>query len=392
MKSLERSQSFTFWNIWITYALFYFGKVNLGIIVPVLLRIYTDLSLINIGLVSSGFFFAYAIGQFLHGQISERFNPYIYIVIGLLCSGITNVFLGFAGSVYILLLVGETFDGFFQAMGWSSCVRANADLFKTDQALREKHSTMLGTSYQIGNSVAWIITALVVGRFGWRAGFLFAGSVLLLRALLLYLTMPKRKIVVSNNLRKQVKGVLSVPIVVAAVCLCLLNMVRFGIITWIPLYLFEKQNLTINQIGKVGLTVCLIPLAGVIGTLLFNRLNVKRNVLAAMYLIGLALSFVFLPLVGGMKEVILLIVGGFLLYGPHVFLVSTVPSRYLDKGVAAASTGFIDGMGYVGTILVGIVVPILVKHFGDWNCVFYFWGGLSVIIASATMVLTEKLK
>jgi len=49
----------------------------------------------SVGLVSSGFFFAYAISQFLHGQISERFNPFVYISLGLICSSAISVTLAY---------------------------------------------------------------------------------------------------------------------------------------------------------------------------------------------------------------------------------------------------------------------------------------------------------
>jgi len=88
-----------FWNLWSSYAIYYFGKVNLSIVIPALLITYGDL--------------AYAIGQFLHGQISERFNPYLYIALGLVLSGIANMFMGFIGSFFVMLLVLETFDGWF---------------------------------------------------------------------------------------------------------------------------------------------------------------------------------------------------------------------------------------------------------------------------------------
>ena len=117
---------FTFWDIWTSYATYYFGKVNLSIVVPALLVTYKDLSMMNVGLVSSGFFFAYALGQFFHGQFSERYNPFVYVSIGLIGSSIVNLLLGFSAGFFILLFVGEVVDGMFQSMGWSSCVRANA--------------------------------------------------------------------------------------------------------------------------------------------------------------------------------------------------------------------------------------------------------------------------
>jgi len=151
----------TFWNIWTSYATYYFGKVNLSIVVPALLVTYKDLNMHSVGLVSSGFFFAYAIGQFLHGQISERYNPFVYISLGLICSAAMNLLLGFTAGFFILLFVGEILDGGFQAMGWSSIVRANAEIQK-DAKSRERTSTILGTSYQAGNSIAWLISAFAI--------------------------------------------------------------------------------------------------------------------------------------------------------------------------------------------------------------------------------------
>ncbi len=76
----------------------------------------------------------------------------------------------------------------------------------------------------------------------------------------------------------------------------------------------------------------------------------------------------------------LLIASGLFLYGPHVFLVRTMPSRYLEKHVVAAATGFIDGMGYIGSALIGILVPFIIDKVGSWESVFYFWSVLSFTI------------
>ena len=94
-----------FWNLWSSYAIYYFGKVNLSIVIPALLITFENMNMYDFGLVSMGFMSAYAIGQFLHGQISERFNPYVYIALGLGLSGIANLFMGFVGSYFVMLLV-----------------------------------------------------------------------------------------------------------------------------------------------------------------------------------------------------------------------------------------------------------------------------------------------
>ena len=369
-----------FWNIWSSYATYYFGKVNLSIVVPALLATYKDLSLMNVGLVSSGFFFAYAFGQFLHGQISERYNPFVYISIGLIGSAAINFILGFSAGFFIILFIGEIIDGIFQSMGWSSCVRANALTQKAEN--RERTTTILGTSYQIGNSVAWLISAYSVGAWGWQAGFWVASAFLFARGILLLLIKPELEIVPPQKVSSQVRNTLSSPIVLSGLSLCLLNMVRYGVITWIPLYLFQNQNLSVEDMGKIGLKVCLIPIAGVIGTLVYNRLKIGKDLITIIFLIFLAISFVVFPFTGGLLAMIVLLIGSFFLYGPHVFLVTTMPTRFVDSQVVAASTGFIDGMGYIGTVLIGVIIPILVVSAeGSWTNVFVFWAILSILVA-----------
>ncbi|MCK4429671.1 MAG: MFS transporter [Candidatus Aminicenantes bacterium] len=377
-------QRLAFLNIWSSYATYYFGKVNLSIVVPALLVAYKDLSLYNVGLVSSGFFFAYAIGQFLHGQISERFNPFIYVSAGLLLSGIMNLLLGFCGGFFVMLLLIETFDGFFQAMGWSSIVRSNS-LIQTKEK-REASTTLLGCSYQVGNSVAWLVSAFAVGQWGWRAGFFMASGFLLLRGLSLLATKPKIEVAKPHKTKQQIKQTLSTPIVLSGISLCALNMIRYGVITWIPLYFFERGGFGVAQMGKVGLKVFLLPLAGVMGTLTYNALKVNRDKLSILFIMLLGCSLFVLPFTSGSWSLVLLLIGSFFLYGPHVFLVTTCPTRFVEEKIVAASTGFIDGMGYVGTVLIGILVPfILTQTSNNWNVVFFFWACLSFVVM-ATIV------
>ena len=366
-----------FWNIWSSYATFYFGRVNLSIVVPVLLATYGDLSLYNVGLVSSGFMATYAIGQFLHGQISERFNPFIYIGIGRLGSAIGNLTLGFSAGFFWALLVGEMIDGGFQSMGWSSTVRANAETSKDP----EKYSTVLGTAYQVGNSVAWIVCAFAVGHFGWQAGFWVATVVMMVRAVTLlasryHLEVKPRKI------GKQVRLTLSWPIFISGLSLCLLNMVRYGVIIWIPTYLYREFTMPIEE---VGLNIFLIPIAGVVGTLMYTRFKAPKDVLSVLYLLGLGSMFLLLPGLSGMAMFAVLLLSGFFLYGPHVFLVTTFPTRFHEHKLVAAAAGFIDGWGYIGAIAIGVLVPFLLDQTGSWTSVFYFWDAVSFVIVALVM-------
>ena len=68
----------TFWNIWSSYATYYFGKVNLSIVVPALLVTYKDLNLYSVGLVSSGFSLPMPLASFYMGRF-QRGIIHLYI-------------------------------------------------------------------------------------------------------------------------------------------------------------------------------------------------------------------------------------------------------------------------------------------------------------------------
>ena len=71
-----------------------------------------------------------------------------------------------------------------------------------------------------------------------------------------------------------------------------------------------------------------------------------------------------------------------------MFLVSTFPARFIDKNIVASSTGFIDGMAYIGATLVGIIIPFMIDI--SWDIVFKFW--VIVSLAIAALVLGVHLK
>ena len=365
-----------FWHLWTSYATYYFGRVNLSIVIPVLLATY-GLSKYSLGLVSSGFFFAYAAGQFFHGQFSERFNPFVYIVIGLIGAAVMNLLLGFSGGFFWVLFILEIFNGLFQSMGWSSTVRA-ASLVSKD---REKATCTLGTSYQVGNSIAWLVSSFAVGWFGWQWGFWVAAIFMSLRGITLLAIAPKVKIK-QTSLKHQVKHTLCFSIIISGISLGLLNMIRYGVIVWIPTFLYEVQKASITS---VGLKIFLIPIAGVLGTLTYNKLKINRDLLTIVYLCFLGLIFTFYYNLTGIISVVVLILSGFFVYGPHVFLVSTFPSRFCDKKIVAASAGFIDGIGYIGVVLIGVIVPFLLNW--GWQIVFLFWAVLCVIMIVMILIL-----
>jgi len=110
--------------------------------------------------------------------------------------------------------------------------------------------------------------------------------------------------------------------------------------------------------------------------------------LSVVFLSLMGVTWFLFPFADGMNATILVLASSAFLYGPHVFLVTTLPSRFKDEKVVAASTGFIDGMGYVGTTIIMLVVPYLVLETTNaWNNVFLLWAIIS-FVAAGVVALT----
>jgi sugar phosphate permease len=77
-------------TIWITYACYYLGRVNLSPVIPAL-AISLGVSRAEIGTLGTAFFWVYAIGQFINGELGTRISPHRIVTIGLLLIIITNL-------------------------------------------------------------------------------------------------------------------------------------------------------------------------------------------------------------------------------------------------------------------------------------------------------------
>jgi len=272
-------------------------------------------------------------------------------------------------------------------MGWSSIVRANALIQKNDKE-RDRSTTILGCSYQIGNSVAWAVSAYAVALWGWQAGFWVASIMLIGRGIILYFTRQKLDYKPKQTVKKQFEITVSFPIVMSGLSLMLLNMVRYGVMNWFFAFLILEGNIPTEGFGSEVWKIVFIPIAGVVGTLVYNKLPWNKDYISIVFLAAMGVTWVLFPFAEGFTAIVLVLASSAFLYGPHVFLVCTIPTRFKKSGIVASSTGFIDGMGYLGTTLVMILVPYFVlETAGKWNNVFLLWALLS-FAASAFVAVT----
>lgn len=397
--NLKKWQKKILFTAWLSYASFYLLRVNISVAIPGIIQEF-GLSKTQIGSVLSALFFTYAAGQFINGQFGDNFSAKKLVALGLFSSTLINFIFGYTKGVLLLMILLWGLNGFFQSMGWAPTVKIVASWFPSSK--RGKASGILGSSYQIGNALSWLLAGFVAGHFGWRFVF-WVPTVITLLVLICWVKQLQEKAEdggfepveiakKTNGFRDTINSTLkNKKIWVVGFGLFGLNIVRYGFLNWVPTYFFEVQKAPISIAAYKAL---LFPIAGSIGSLtagwLSDRLfRGRRAPMATIMLVLLCLLSLYFPQIpkqNWLFSLIVLALIGFLTFGPHMLMVTALPMDLGTKEMAASATGFIDGWGYIGASLTGIGTGYLLDNFG-WQAAFYFWvsGAILAALLMATL-------
>lgn len=428
-KGYSRWRNQVFIVLWITYGAFYLCRVNFAVAIPGIIKEF-GWTKVQLGAVATGLFWAYAVGQFVHGQFAERFSSKHYLFVVILVSALLNLLIGpVAGLGLFLLGVVWALNGFFQAGGWSNCIKTLSQWFPPKA--RGKRMGLYGACYQFGNVMAWLLSGYMVAKYGWRGAFvagpiIFAAIAFLpllfgknrpedagLPAIEIYeqygefkgMTVeeikakikPKKEKEEHAGFRFTLKQTVGNPRVWAiSWSFFCVDIIRYGFLLWAPTYLFEVQK---AGIAKAAYTAVAIPAFGIAGAIFSgwasDRFFQSRRPPIAAILMGalgfLAIFFFYgVPHGAWLLSFIILGLIGFCVLGTQVILVGAVPMDFGTRKAAGAAAGFIDFFGYIGAGFAGVFSGLLTDKIG-WGAAFWFWI-IAAFVSSAICAVLWKYK
>lgn len=400
---MDTAQRLRYWrrrifvSLWITYASFYLCRVNMSIALPGIMEEYS-LSKTSMGAILSAIFFMYAVGQFVNGQLGDKFGSRKLISLGILCSAFLNIIFAFLPGVVSAMALIWGLNGYFQAMGWSPSVKTIANWFPLEN--RGKIAGLFGSCYQFGNAVSWALSGFIVGLLGWRWAFWIPAGIFIIIGIQWFINgrnapeevgLPTIEEEAAGLMQQHAprddhhlgysytihKILTDFRIWLVALSLFGLNIIRYGFMDWAPTYMFEVEKATISVAAYKAIV---IPVAGSIGALFagwssdrfFQSRRAPIMVIMLFLLMALTAIYPCLTKFHWVWSLICLIGIGFTTYGPHVMICATISMDYASRKAAASAAGFIDGCGYIGASLTGILTGYLVDNYG-WNYAFYFW-------------------
>ncbi|HEV3179408.1 MAG TPA: MFS transporter [Steroidobacteraceae bacterium] len=416
-RSLRYGQIRTILLLFGGYAACYYCRADLSVATPLLVEelgrhgVSHGAALIHIGTISSLGVFAYALGKLFLTGLGDYWGGRRNFLIGV--GGATLFTLMFAAGgtlpVFTLAWVGNRLT---QSLGWAGLIKVSSRWFNYSS-----YGSIIGIlsiSYLVGDALARQQMSLLIEHgYGWRSLFVFAALIagVMLAANLLLLRESRVEeghaeaqpnplnLFAATHARPASVGALLVPLLRsrAFVLVCLLSftctIIRETFNTWTPVYL--RDHLGYSMSDSAGLSA-IFPGVGVVSVLgagwLSDRLGLTgRSLLMFLGLAGTAAALLLLmtvPLGVSHAWFPILTIGvvAFCLLGPYSYLGGAFALDFGGKQASAASSGIIDGIGYLGGVLAGDSVARLAVAFG-WDGVFVTLACVSALAAVCAGIL-----
>ncbi len=367
----------TFYSMYIGYLFYYFTRKSYTFITPFLTA---DLGLTkaDIGILATILSLAYGVSKFTSGILCDRSNPRYFMGIGLILTGVFNIFFGFFSSI-ALFAIFWGLNGWFQGWGWPACTKQLTHWFgRTERGTWWSACT---TSHTVGGFIIAYLAAYCAKWYGWRFGMFIPGILSIgagiwllnrLRDVPQSLGLPSiekfkgeleedkpgtaaHMLPIKQILFNQVLNNKYVWIVAASyffVCV-----VRIAVNDWGPLYLTEMKGYSATSAAfcvswfEVG-GFCGILIAGWGSDNWFEGRRVPLMVFCNLALVLAIYALWYLAPEHLFITTFLLILIGFLVFGPNM-LAGLAAAELVSKNAASTSNGFASCFAYLGAAVAG---------------------------------------
>lgn len=380
--TLTQDQKRTVGTIWITYALFYLGRVNISVVLPIL-AISLGVSRAEIGTLGTVFFWVYGLGNFVNGEIGSHISPFRMISLGLFTIALVNIAFAFQTSLIIMLILWAI-NGIAQSAGWAPMFRILAE--RLDKPQIKRVSTIMPFSFVIGTAATWTFIGIIASDGNWQIAFWLPGLIMLGVWFFWWrsgIDVPKTKSAgfkLSDVIREMRT------LWFALVASAMVGFVFNGTIIWLPTYISDTRLISENMVGFVAATMQIIAIAGLIFTRYWvTRTNQVFTTTAA--LLGVtAISLFLLLFASGWTALMIIPFALITLNGAFGLVVSSIPLILATSGRASSITGSINMMQNFFGGMAGFAIGGLVEMSG-WQPVFGLW---AIILLGASLLIWFK--
>ncbi|WP_369788969.1 MFS transporter [Rouxiella sp. WC2420] len=395
-------------SVFLGYLAYYIVRSNFILSTPYL-KAHLELSATQIGLLSSCMLIAYGISKGVMSSLSDKMSPKIFMACGLFMCAVVNIGLGFSSMfwVFVALIIC---NGVFQGMGVGPSFITIANWFP--KSVRGRITAFWNVSHNIGGGIVAPIVGVafaLVGTEHWQmASYIFPACIAILFTVVILVLgkgtpvqeglppldemIPEERNIIDHTHHALPPEDMTAFQIFYTFVLKNKNawyvsfvdvfvyMVRFGVISWLPIYL-----LTVKHFSKEEMSVAFLffEWAAIPSTLLAGWLTDKVFKGRRMPLAIICMTIIFFCLFGYWQSDSVVMISffaatvGCLIYVPQ-FLASVQTMEIVPRFAVGSAVGLRGFLSYIlGSSLGTILFGVMVDKFG-WHAGFYLLMGGTV--------------
>ncbi|MBI5273421.1 MAG: MFS transporter [Chlamydiales bacterium] len=398
-----------FIGMYVGYAIFYFTRKSFTFAMPAMIET-LGFTKAQLGLVGSVLYITYGASKFFSGILADRSNPRYFMAIGLILTGILNIFFGCSSSLaFFVFLWG--LNGFFQGWGWTPCTKLLMHWYS--QAERGRWWGIASTSHNTGGALIPVLATHLAVLYGWRTSMMIPGVIAILAGLFLIyclrdtpqsLGLPpiedykqeQQDSLQSNQnttLRQEepelttkellFKYVLKNKLIwMLAIAYFFVYVIRTAINDWGQFFLIENKDIPLKSAGRaifwfeIG-GFCGSLLAGWASDKIFKGRRGPINVIFSALVTAAMLLMWNMPAGNVFYCFSVMFIMGFLIFGPQM-LIGIAAAELSHKKAAATANGFAGWFAYAGAAFGAFAGGSVTQVFG-WEGYFMTMGICGVI-------------
>jgi MFS family permease len=235
----------------------YIDRGSLSLAVPVL-KVELHLDAWQLGILLSSFFWTYTSFQIISGWLVDRFNVNWVLAGGFFIWTIATATTGFVHGFQMLLIM-RLILGAGESVAFPSYSKILAKHFP--ESRRGRANSFISAGIAGGPAFGIFFGAMLIGRYGWRPFFVGLGLISLLWLPLWKMRMPTGP-GLDVSPAAQTPGILEILKQRSAwgtfVGLFAFNYLSYFLLTWLPTFLKDERNFSMQKMGTIGGTAYLL--------------------------------------------------------------------------------------------------------------------------------------
>ena len=356
----------------------------------------TGIDAAQAGLIITGAFFSYGIGQLFSGYLGDKIPPKYIIFFGFLLTGAMNLLMPLGKGIVWYITVWAV-NGFAHAMMWPPLTKILTSYLSASQYVHSVTTVSAGAS--LGSVAVYLLAAALVDVLGWTSVLYIASASSFVIAVIWILCMTALDKALEKygeedtlNLPKESKRHTAAEslknvhwkraIVLIMIAIIAQGYLRDGISTWLPQYLQDIFGL--NTSGSLLATI-LLPVFNIVimeftGWLYRNHLR-NETVCAGVYfgfcVLLMVMLTIFFDLHVAFSLVLVILVNG-AIHGINLILICMISPHFRKYGKTSIMSGALNFCTYIGSGTATYTIALVFEYVG-WRATIASWSVIALI-------------